>query len=114
MYHKITPQQAKEFLDSGKNLVLLDVRTRPEYRERSIQGALLLPNESIGEDTLRQLPDRDVPLLVYCRSGRRSRQAAEKLVRLGYTQVYDFGGILDWPYGTVSGGQPQPHQKGNQ
>lgn len=99
VYHKITPEQAKEMMKS-ENVLLLDVRTEEEYRVRHIPGAVLLPNDSIQAQRTDGMPDRDKTILVYCRSGHRSRIAAEKLVQMGYTKVYDFGGIIDWPYET--------------
>ncbi|MCI2055852.1 MAG: rhodanese-like domain-containing protein [Oscillibacter sp.] len=102
VYHALTPEEAKARLDSGDALVLLDVRTQEEFDEGHIAGAICLPNETIGTDPPEVLPDKDAEILVYCRSGRRSKEAAKKLVAMGYTQVYDFGGILDWPYETVT------------
>ncbi|MGI6192905.1 MAG: rhodanese-like domain-containing protein [Christensenellales bacterium] len=101
MYQKITPAQAKERMESNADAIILDVRTRSEYEAGHIEGAVLLPNENIGKTQPEVLPDLDAEILVYCRSGNRSAQAAKKLVSLGYTNVYDFGGIMDWPYGTV-------------
>lgn len=94
----ITPEQALERLQSGDPIVLLDVRRAEEYAEGHIEGAILLPNEDIGSTRPEQLPDLDAEIIVYCRTGRRSAQAAAKLVKLGYTKVYDLGGIVDWPY----------------
>lgn len=102
-YRKISAAEAKRLLDANKDAILLDVRTPAEYREKHIQGALLLPNETIGATPPAQLPNKEALILIYCRSGNRSRQAADKLLKMGYTNVYDFGGIGDWPYGTVSG-----------
>ena len=79
---------------------LVDVRTPEEYDEGFIENAILIPNETINEAPT-ELPDKDAVILVYCRSGNRSRQAANKLVDLGYTNIYDFGGIIDWPYEIV-------------
>ncbi len=101
-YHKLTAEQAKANLSSGTPHVLLDVRTKEEYEQRHIPGALLLPNEEIGTQPPALLPDKDATILLYCRSGRRSKEAAEKLVAMGYTQVFDFGGINDWPYETTA------------
>lgn len=100
-YHKITQEEAKEMIDAG-GVTIVDVRREEEYRERHIPDALLVPNESIGDSQPEQLPDLDAVLLVYCRTGVRSKQASEKLVKLGYTNVYDIGGITTWPYDTVS------------
>jgi phage shock protein E len=102
-YHKITAQEAKRMLDSREG-ILIDVRTPEEYALSHIPGAILIPNESIGEKKPEELSSLSEPLLIYCRSGRRSKEAAEKLTRLGYTAVYDFGGIVDWPYEVTSGG----------
>lgn len=98
----ITPEEAKARLDSGDAVTLLDVRTEAEYEESHIPGAVCLPVESIGTQPPESLPDPDAEILVYCRSGRRSAQAAGKLTKLGYTNVSDFGGILNWPYETTT------------
>ncbi len=98
---KIGPEKAKEMLDAG-GVILVDVRRADEYEAEHIPGALLLPNETILEEAEEKLPDKEAVILIYCRSGNRSAQAAEKLARLGYRHVYDFGGILDWPYDTVT------------
>jgi rhodanese-related sulfurtransferase len=104
-YETIPQDRAKSEMDAlsaeGKPFVLLDVRRLDEYNESHIPGALLLPNELIGTARPQELPNLDVPIYVYCRSGRRSLEAAKKLAAMGYT-VYDFGGIIDWQYGTVS------------
>jgi phage shock protein E len=97
-YHAITPDEAKARMDSQEAVVIVDVRTQAEYDAGHIPGAILVVNEQIGSAMPEALPDKDAQLLVYCRSGRRSRDAAMKLIKLGYTRVYDFGGILDWPY----------------
>lgn len=101
-YRKITAQEAKELMDAG-GVTVVDVRTAEEYAAGHIPDALLVPNETIGDTQPAALPDQDAVLLVYCRSGRRSEDAARKLAALGYKTVYDFGGILDWPYDTVAG-----------
>lgn len=101
-YRTIAAEEAKTIMDSGEPYTLVDVRTQEEFDEKHIQGALLIPNETIGTEPIELLPDLNARILVYCRSGNRSRQAAEKLVSLGYTQIIDFGGIIDWPYGTES------------
>ena len=99
-YHKITAEEAKKMMDAG-DVTVVDVRTEDEYEASHIPGAVLVPNESIGsEEAPEALPDQDAVLLVHCRTGVRSKQASDKLVALGYTQVYDFGGIVDWPYET--------------
>ena len=102
-YHKITAEEAKNRMDSDDTIIIPDVRPQEEYEESHIPGAILIPNESIGTEKQEQLPDMDQEILVYCRSGNRSAQAAKKLVEAGYTQIYDFGGIMDWPYETESG-----------
>ena len=98
----LTPEEAKARLDSGDAVTLLDVRTEAEYEESHIPGAVCLPVESIGTQPPASLPDPDAEILVYCRSGRRSAQAAGTLAKLGYTNVSDFGGILNWPYETTT------------
>lgn len=91
-------------MDSGEPYILLDVRTKAEYAAKRIDGAFLIPNTAISERATAELPDKTALILVYCRSGRRSAGAAKQLIRMGYTNVYDFGGINDWPFGTVSAG----------
>ncbi|WP_295580984.1 rhodanese-like domain-containing protein [uncultured Oscillibacter sp.] len=98
----LTAAEAKARLDSGDPVVVLDVRTQAEYGEGHIPGALCLPNETIGGEAPAALPDKDAEILVYCRSGRRSAEAARKLTELGYTRVFDFGGIQSWPYETTA------------
>ncbi|HHU22622.1 MAG TPA: rhodanese-like domain-containing protein [Clostridiales bacterium] len=100
-YAIITQAEAKEIMDSWQDVIILDVRTQAEYDEGHIPGALLLPNESIGDQEIETLPDKEQTILIYCRSGNRSKQAAQKLVELGYTNVYEFGGIITWPYEIV-------------
>ncbi|NLU24226.1 MAG: rhodanese-like domain-containing protein [Clostridiales bacterium] len=102
VYHKLTPEAAKERMDSGDVVTVVDVRTAEEFAQGHIAKALLIPNEAINTEKPALLPDLDAEILIYCRSGRRSKQAAEKLVAMGYTAVYDFGGIIDWPYETVT------------
>lgn len=99
---KIDAEKAKAMMDAG-GVTVVDVRTAEEYAEGHVPGALLVPLESIGGQAPAALPDQKATLLVYCRSGRRSAQAAAKLAELGYGHVYDFGGILDWPYDTETG-----------
>ena len=100
-YIKITPEEAKSRIDSGDEIIILDVRTEDEYNSGHISNAILIPNETITDKMPDLLPDLDAEILVYCRSGNRSAQAAKKLIAIGYTKVYDFGGIIDWPYDTV-------------
>ena len=102
-YHQISMEQAAEMMAQETDYVLLDVRTIGEYAQGHIPGAICIPNESIGRAEIEELPDKDQKILVYCRSGNRSKQASEKLARLGYTNVYEFGGILDWTGETVTG-----------
>jgi len=94
----ITAKEAKETMDSETGYVILDVRTEEEFAEGHIPGAILIPDYEIKEKAPELLPDKDVLILVYCRSGRRSKLAAEKLVSLGYTNIREFGGIIDWEY----------------
>ena len=98
VYMNITAEEAKEIMDSREGYVILDVRTQEEYDQGHIPGAVLIPNTEIEAQAEALLTDKNQLILVYCRSGRRSKQAAEILVELGYTNIYEFGGILDWPY----------------
>jgi rhodanese-related sulfurtransferase len=107
-YEKLTPEQAKEVMDSDEPYILLDVRTEEEFIEQRIPGAKLIPDTEIASRAASELADKNAFILVYCRSGRRSADVAKELVAMGYTRVYDFGGIIDWPYETESGGQAQP------
>ena len=95
-YRRISAEEAAEMMKTETGYVILDVRRRDEFAEGHIPGAVNIPNEEIGEGELPALPDKDQLILVYCRSGRRSKEAAEKLVKLGYTGIVEFGGILDW------------------
>ena len=99
-YHKITAEEAKARMDSGDPLLIVDVRTAEEYASGHVPGAINVPNEGILDEMPVELPDKNAEILVYCRSGRRSSDASHKLVAMGYTAVYDFGGIIDWPYET--------------
>ena len=101
-YRQLTAEQAKARMDSGDEVIILDVRTPEEYAQGHIPGAVLLPVSNITSDALELLPDKSAEILVYCRSGNRSRQAANALVDMGYTAVYDFGGIGSWPYDVVT------------
>ena len=96
----ITAQEAKAIMDSQTGYVILDVREQEEFDESHIPGAILIPYHQILEKAEAQLTDKDQMILVYCRSGRRSKLAAEDLVKLGYTNILEFGGIIDWPYET--------------
>ena len=95
-YRQITMQEAAQLMKTEQNYILLDVRSDMEYSAGHIPGAVLLPNETIGSDPIPQLPAQNQLIMVYCRSGNRSKQAAEKLVRLGYTNVVEIGGIHSW------------------
>jgi rhodanese-related sulfurtransferase len=99
-YTTITAQEAKARMDSGDDLIIVDVRTQAEYASGHVPGAVLIPNETISDQMPALLPDLDAEVLLYCRSGNRSAQAAKKLAAMGYTRIYDFGGIIDWPYET--------------
>ena len=101
-YLNITADEAKRIMDTQEGYIILDVRTKEEYEQLRIPGAILIPNDEIRERALTELPDKDQLILVYCRSGRRSKLAAEILVELGYTNIREFGGIIDWPYETES------------
>ena len=85
-----------EIMNENKNYIILDVRTIAEYNEGHIPNAICIPNETIGSNIINELPDKEQLILVYCRSGNRSKQAAEKLRKLGYTNLIEFGGIIDW------------------
>ncbi|MBQ7302287.1 MAG: rhodanese-like domain-containing protein [Clostridia bacterium] len=100
-YTQITATEAKALMDSEENFIILDVRTDAEYAEGHIADAVLIPHEEITAKAEEVLLDKDQLILVYCRSGRRSKIAAEALVALGYTNVKEFGGIIDWPYEVV-------------
>ena len=98
-YHKISASEAKKMMDEG-NVIVVDVRRADEFANGHIPGAILVTNETITKAP-SELPDKDATILIYCRSGRRSKEAAMKLIDLGYRNVYDFGGIIDWPYEVV-------------
>ena len=99
----ITAEEAYQMIQEEDDEIIVDVRTADEYAQKHIPGAILIPNESIGNEQPALLPDKDARIMVYCRSGNRSAQAAAKLIKMGYTNVYDFGGIKDWTYETESG-----------
>ena len=101
MYQQITAEEAKKIMDSGEEHIILDTREQDEFDEGHIPGAILIPYTEIENKAEEMLPDKDAQILVYCRSGRRSKIAAESLVKLGYTNVKEFGGIIDWPYEVV-------------
>lgn len=95
-YKQISMEEAKNIMDEEKGYILVDVRTPDEFADKHIPNAINIPNETIGTEEIAGLPDKDQKILVYCRSGNRSKQAAEKLVKLGYTNVVEIGGINDW------------------
>ena len=100
VYVNITAEEAKGLMDSEDGYIILDVREQDEYDAGHIPGAILIPYTQIEEKATAMLPDKDQLILVYCRSGRRSKIAAEALAELGYTNIKEFGGIIDWPYET--------------
>ena len=95
-YTQISQDAAKEMIAKDGSLIIVDVRTRSEYEAGHIPGAILVPNETITDRKPELLPDVDQTILVYCRSGNRSKQAAQKLANMGYNKVYEFGGINTW------------------
>ena len=100
-YEQITPETAKAIMDSGKECIIIDARTQQEYDEGHIENAIMIPEYEIAKRAKNELPDKDALILVYCRSGRRSKIASEELAKLGYKNVKEFGGIIDWPYEIV-------------
>ena len=100
-YEQISGEEAKALMDSESGYIIIDARTQPEYDEGHIPEAILIPEYEIANRAEKELPDKDQLILVYCRSGRRSKIAAEELVKLGYTNVKEFGGIIDWEYEIV-------------
>ena len=100
VYVNITAEEAKKIMDTEEGYIILDVRTQEEYDQGHIPGATQISHEEIAEKAEEVLTDKDQLILVYCRSGRRSKIAAEALVELGYTNIKEFGGIIDWPYET--------------
>ena len=102
-YRQISMDEAIVMMAQESGYVILDVRRADEFAAGHIPGAINVANESIGTDEIPELPDKDQLIMVYCRSGRRSKEAAEKLLHLGYTNVVEFGGILDWKGETVTG-----------
>ena len=100
-YEQISGAEAKALMDSESGYIIIDARTQEEYDEGHIHGAILIPEYEIADRAEKELPDKDQLILVYCRSGRRSKIAAEELVKLGYTNVKEFGGIIDWKYEIV-------------
>ena len=101
-YEQISMKEAIVMMEEESDYVILDVRTVEEFADKHIPDAINIPNESIGTEEISELPDKDQLILVYCRSGNRSKQASEKLAALGYTNIVEFGGINDWPGETVT------------
>ena len=102
-YVSITAEEAKSMMDTEQDYIILDVRTEEEFAEGHIPGAVLIPDGEIGERAREMLPDQEQLIFVYCRSGNRSKKASAALAEMGYTNVKEFGGIIDWPYETEKG-----------
>ena len=100
-YTQISMEEAVKMMEEESDYIILDVRRPDEFAEKHIPNAINVPNETIGKDEIPELPNKERLILVYCRSGNRSKQASEKLVKLGYTNIYEFGGINDWTGETV-------------
>lgn len=98
MFHMISYEDAKQMMDQENDAIILDVRSEAEYELGHIPNAVLLPLDTIDESAIVTLPKKDQTILVYCRSGVRSKIAARKLDEKGYTNIFEFGGILEWPY----------------
>ncbi len=107
VYQEISPQEAQALLEEDQDVILLDVRTKEEFMEKRIPGSVLIPDYDLAELAAQELPDKDATILVYCRTGRRSEASSRQLIEMGYTRVYDLGGIVDWPYDTVSGSESE-------
>ena len=101
-YEQITAKQAKKLMDTETDYIILDTRTEEEFAEAHIENAILIPHYEIADRAEKELPDKNQLILVYCRSGNRSKQASQVLAELGYTNVKEFGGIIDWENGTVN------------
>ena len=101
-YRQISMKEAITMMNEESGYLIIDVRTLEEFNEKHIPNAINIPNESISTEEIPELPDKDQLIFVYCRSGNRSKQASEKLVALGYTNIVEFGGINDWPGETIS------------
>lgn len=101
-YRQISMKEAITMMNEESGYLIIDVRTLEEFNEKHIPNAINVPNESISTEEIPELPDKDQLMFVYCRSGNRSKQASEKLVALGYTNIVEFGGINDWPGETIS------------
>jgi rhodanese-related sulfurtransferase len=101
-YRQITMKEAVDIMEQESNYIILDVRRPDEFSEGHIPNAINVPNENIGNTEISELPNKEQLILVYCRSGRRSKEASQKLVKLGYTNIVEFGGIIDWKGEIVS------------
>lgn len=99
-YQTMTPAEAKSILESDKDVTLLDVRTLEEYKEKHIEGSLLIPLNILEQQIQKEIPNKNQKIIIYCRSGNRSKTAANILLEMGYKNVYDLGGINSWPYET--------------
>ena len=104
-YRQVSPEEAAAMMEGEEKYIILDVRTQEEYETAHIPGAICIPNETIGTEDIPELPDKEQLILVYCRSGNRSKQASEKLAKQGYTNIVEFGGINSWTGETVSGSE---------
>ena len=104
-YRQVSMDEAIAMMEEESGYLILDVRTEEEFREKHIPGAVNIPNEVIGTEAIPELPEKDQLILVYCRSGNRSKQASQKLAALGYSNIVEFGGINDWPGETVTGAE---------
>ena len=102
-YRQVSSAEAAAIMEEETDYIILDVRTQEEYETAHIPGAICIPNETIGTEDITELPDKDQLILVYCRSGNRSKQASEKLAKQGYINIVEFGGINSWTGETVSG-----------
>ena len=100
-YQQITAEEAKTIMDTENGYIIIDARTEEEFAEGHIENAILIPEYEIANHAEKELTDKEQLILVYCRSGRRSKIASEELVKLGYSNVKEFGGIIDWPYEIV-------------
>ena len=101
-YTQISSAEAMKMMEKEQNHIILDVRTQEEYKSGHIPNAICVPNETIGTSDIPELPDKGQLIMVYCRSGRRSKEAAQKLADMGYTNIVEFGGIIDWTGETVT------------
>lgn len=102
-YRQVSQEEAKALMETEEGYILLDVRTQEEFNAQHIPGAICIPNETIGTEPPAELPNKDQLILIYCRSGNRSKQSAQKLAEMGYTNVVEFGGINSWTGETVEG-----------